>query len=102
MLFIFLLALIVLGPRKLPEVARQLGRIMGDIRRASNDFQSQIEDEVRKLDYEEAQKKTIDAEPAKEAAAPSGPQILPSPDAVKRGSGANDEDKPASAQEQSA
>ena len=48
MLFIFLLALIVLGPRKLPEVARQLGRIMGDIRRASNDFQSQIEDEVRR------------------------------------------------------
>ena len=56
MLFIFLLALIVLGPRRLPELARQLGRIMGDIKRASNDFQAQVQDEVRQLELEEATK----------------------------------------------
>jgi sec-independent protein translocase protein TatB len=56
MLFIFLLALIVLGPRRLPELARQLGRIMGDIKRASNDFQAQVQDEVRQLELEEASK----------------------------------------------
>ena len=57
MLFIFLLALIILGPRRLPELARQFGRIMGDIKRASNDFQAQVQDEVRQLELEETAKK---------------------------------------------
>jgi sec-independent protein translocase protein TatB len=57
MLFIFLLALIVIGPRRLPELARQFGRIMGEIKRASNDFQSQVQDEVRQLELEEAAEK---------------------------------------------
>ena len=53
MLFIFLLALIVVGPRRLPELARQFGRIMGEIKRASNDFQAQVQEEVRQLEIEE-------------------------------------------------
>jgi sec-independent protein translocase protein TatB len=57
MLFIFLLALIVVGPRRLPELARQFGRIMGDIKRASNDFQAQVQDEVRQLEIEETARK---------------------------------------------
>ena len=65
MIFIFLLALIIFGPRKLPEIGRQIGKAMGEFRRASNDFKSQIEGEIRNLELEEAVKR----EPA--------PQILP-------------------------
>ena len=57
MLFIFLLALLIFGPRKLPEIGRQLGRSLAEFKRASNEFKNQIEDEVRQLDVEEAIKK---------------------------------------------
>jgi Tat protein translocase TatB subunit len=57
MLFIFLLALIVVGPRRLPELARQFGRIMAEVKRASNDFQAQVQEEVRQLEIEETAKK---------------------------------------------
>jgi sec-independent protein translocase protein TatB len=46
-IFIFVIALMVFGPRKLPEMARQLGRLMAELRRASNDFKFQIEEELR-------------------------------------------------------
>jgi len=52
-IFIMLLALILFGPRKLPEIARQMGRFMADFRRASASFQNQIQDEIRKLEVEE-------------------------------------------------
>jgi Tat protein translocase TatB subunit len=57
MLFIFLLALLIFGPRKLPEIGRQLGRSLAEFKRASNEFKNQIEDEVRQLETEEAVKK---------------------------------------------
>ena len=43
---IFVVALIVFGPRKLPEIGKSLGKMMGEFRRASNDFRSTIENEV--------------------------------------------------------
>jgi TatA/E family protein of Tat protein translocase len=52
--FLMLLALILFGPRRLPEIARQIGRFMGEFRKASNSFQSQIHDEIRKLELEAA------------------------------------------------
>lgn len=57
MLFIFLLALLIFGPRKLPEIGRQFGRTMAEFKRASNEFKNQIDDEVRQLEVEEAIKK---------------------------------------------
>ena len=54
MLFLVLLALILFGPRRLPEIARQMGKFMAEFRRASSDFQNQIHDEVRKLELDEA------------------------------------------------
>src|SRR5579872_6014057 len=47
---IFLIALIVLGPEKLPEVARVLGKAMADFRRITTDFRVQIEDEMREME----------------------------------------------------
>jgi Tat protein translocase TatB subunit len=43
---IFVVALIIFGPRKLPEIGKSLGKMMGEFRRASNDFRSTIENEV--------------------------------------------------------
>jgi len=53
-LFIVMLALILFGPRRLPEIARQMGKFMAEFRKASNDFQSQIHEEIRKMELEEA------------------------------------------------
>lgn len=49
MVFLFFLALILFGPKKLPEIGRQIGRFMNEFRRASNEFRSQIESEINSL-----------------------------------------------------
>lgn len=41
--FILLLALILLGPSKLPEIAKTLGKVMGEFQRASNDLKKEID-----------------------------------------------------------
>jgi len=43
---IFVVALIVFGPRKLPEIGKSLGKMMAEFRKASNEFRSTIESEV--------------------------------------------------------
>jgi sec-independent protein translocase protein TatB len=50
MIFLFFLALILFGPKKLPEIGRTIGRFMNEFRRASNEFRSQIESEINGLD----------------------------------------------------
>lgn len=51
--FLVVLGLILFGPKRLPEIARQMGKFMAEFRRASNEFQSQIHDEINKLELEE-------------------------------------------------
>lgn len=55
--FLFLLALLVFGPKKLPEIARQIGKALNEFRRASNEFKAQIEAEVSQLEFEERDRK---------------------------------------------
>jgi len=50
MVFLFLFALILFGPKKLPEIGRQIGRALNEFKRASNEFRSQIEAEINQLD----------------------------------------------------
>ena len=76
MIFIFLLALIIFGPRKLPEIGRQLGKAMADFKRASNEFKSQLEDEIRQIEVLEEQEKAEKAQLAQQQNAPP-PTILP-------------------------
>jgi sec-independent protein translocase protein TatB len=47
---IFLVALVVLGPDKLPQVARVLGKTMAEFRRITADFRTTIEGEVREME----------------------------------------------------
>jgi len=50
MIFLFFLALILFGPKKMPEIGRQVARFLNEFRRASNEFRSQIESEINSLD----------------------------------------------------
>lgn len=43
---IFVIALIVFGPKKLPELGRSIGKALGELRRASNDIKRSIEKEI--------------------------------------------------------
>jgi len=66
MVFILVLALVLVGPRKLPEVARQLGKFLAEFKRASNEFRSQLETEMLNIELEERAKKQEE-----------GPKVLP-------------------------
>lgn len=46
MIFIFLLALILFGPKRLPEIAREVGKFVAEFKRASNDFKYQLQNEI--------------------------------------------------------
>jgi sec-independent protein translocase protein TatB len=54
---IFILALILVGPKNLPKLARQLGKLMAEFRRASNEFRMQMEDELRVEEQKEHEAK---------------------------------------------
>ena len=54
-IFLFFLALVVFGPKKLPEIARQIGKALNEFRRASNEFKAQIEQEISNLEVEKHQ-----------------------------------------------
>lgn len=56
-LFILLLALVIFGPKRLPEIARQVGKLILEFRRMSNEFRSQLKSEMFKIEPEERQKK---------------------------------------------
>ena len=57
MLFLFLLALLLFGPKKLPEIGRQVGKALAEFKRASNELKGQLENEMRMLETEELDKK---------------------------------------------
>lgn len=73
-LVIALIALIVLGPQRLPDAARQVGKAMGELRRLSSGFQSEMRDAFGDVDSTPAQASRRDA------LAPA-----PGPDATSRG-----------------
>lgn len=68
---IFFIALLLFGPKKLPELARYVGKLMNEFRRASSEFRMQMDDEFRQIEQAENRKKIE----AMEAAAPVAPQI---------------------------
>jgi len=70
-ILLFILGLLLFGPKKLPVLARQIGKWMGEFRRASNEFKMQMEEELRLSEQAERQAKAA----AIEAAAPAAPSL---------------------------
>jgi sec-independent protein translocase protein TatB len=77
---LFLIALIIFGPQKLPELARMLGKATAEFRKMTNDFRYALEDEVREI---ERQTRIRDEEAAAAARAAQAP--APSPSTVPEG-----------------
>ncbi len=48
--FLLFIAYLLFGPKKLPEIARTLGKGMAELRRASNELKRSLEDEISNLD----------------------------------------------------
>jgi sec-independent protein translocase protein TatA len=56
LIIIFVIALIIFGPRKLPELGRSLGRSLSEFKRASNELRNTLEEEIRIEEQREAVK----------------------------------------------
>lgn len=77
LIVIMVIALIVIGPNKLPELAKSLGKGLAEFKKASEDFQRNVQEEARKEEVEQliknkqtAETEHAAAEPTKEAAKP--------------------------------
>lgn len=55
-IMIFIVGLLLFGPRKMPELGRSIGRALGEFRRASNEFKRTVEDEVAAEDIRAVEK----------------------------------------------
>jgi sec-independent protein translocase protein TatB len=80
MIVVFIVVLVVFGPQKLPELARGLGKLMAEFRKASTDFKTAFEEEMRDLERQALlaeRKKAAEAAAASAAAAPASPAPLP-------------------------
>ncbi len=78
MIVVFIVVLVVFGPQKLPELARGLGKLMAEFRKASTDFKTAFEEEMRDLERQALlaeRKKAADAA----AAEPIQPATIATP-----------------------
>jgi sec-independent protein translocase protein TatB len=73
---ILLVALIVLGPNKLPEVARQVGKAMGEIRRLSAGFQAELRDAMEEAIPSKPPETTTTVLPVESAVDPASPPAV--------------------------
>jgi sec-independent protein translocase protein TatA len=77
LILIFIIALVVFGPQKLPELGRTIGKALGEFRRASAELRVAVEDEMRELDRHTRELETQTSQalnPAEEPAPlPDGP-----------------------------
>jgi len=61
LIIILVIALIIFGPRKLPELGRSLGKSLGEFKKASNELRSTLEEEVR-VEEQKDQRAKVEAE----------------------------------------
>jgi sec-independent protein translocase protein TatB len=70
-LILMVMALVVFGPRRLPQIGRQIGKLMYEFRKASNDFKFQMEEELRNSEEADRRKKEEERLRALALAAPA-------------------------------
>ena len=75
-LILMVMALVVFGPRRLPQIGRQIGKLMYEFRKASNDFKFQMEEELRVAEEADRRKKE---EEERQRAAALAPPVIPGP-----------------------
>ncbi|HVG84071.1 MAG TPA: TatA/E family twin arginine-targeting protein translocase [Vicinamibacterales bacterium] len=63
LIIIFVIALIIFGPRKLPELGKSLGRSLNEFKKASNDLQNTLEQEIKLEEQKETASRKTEAEP---------------------------------------
>jgi sec-independent protein translocase protein TatA len=61
LVIILVIALIIFGPRKLPELGRSLGKSIGEFKRASNELRNTLDEEIR-VEEQKEQKAKMEAE----------------------------------------
>jgi TatA/E family protein of Tat protein translocase len=82
MIVVFIVVLVVFGPNKLPELARGFGKLMAEFRKASGDFKSAFEQEMREIERQAVvaeRKKAADAAAAAASAVPAQPATQATP-----------------------
>jgi TatA/E family protein of Tat protein translocase len=79
LILIFIVALIVFGPKRLPEIGRTLGKAMGEFKKATDDFKNTIEREVQVEELKQLASTTI---PVHEAVSRTEPAPAPPPPQV--------------------
>lgn len=99
MIVVFIVVLVVFGPQKLPELAKGLGKLMAEFRKASTDFKSAFENEMRDLERQAAEverkkrellaKANAALEAPATLATPSGAQTDPAPAQLAESSSAS-------------
>jgi sec-independent protein translocase protein TatA len=70
LIIIFVIALIIFGPRKLPELGRSLGKSLAEFKKASNELRNTLEEEIRIEEQKDAAKEK-EAAKEKDAARPA-------------------------------
>jgi TatA/E family protein of Tat protein translocase len=70
---LFVIALVIFGPQKLPELARMLGKATAEFRKMTNDFRYALEDEVRELERQTRIREEEAAAAARAAQVPAIP-----------------------------
>jgi sec-independent protein translocase protein TatA len=90
LVIILVIALIIFGPRKLPELGRSLGRSLGEFKKASNELRSTLEEEVR-IEEQKEQRAKMEAEQnsAIDAAKTGSPVVESTPESPESVSRAN-------------
>jgi sec-independent protein translocase protein TatA len=61
LIVIFVIALIIFGPRKLPELGKSLGKSIAEFKRASNELKSTLEEEIRMEEQKTKQEEAVKA-----------------------------------------
>ena len=78
LIIIFVVALLVVGPRKLPELGRSLGKGLSEFKRASNDLRQTLDDEIR-----DEERRTALTTPAPALVPTTTPPIVAASDATE-------------------